>query len=98
MGQVVDNRRFWNRVPRTQTVEAPVVISRPSLDTLTDAVENARNRMVHCQCELAKAENAYAEAQRAWADAIIERGVELAIPEFCQLRIAHPRRREEDRE
>jgi hypothetical protein len=37
-----------------------------------------------------------AEAQRAWADAIIERGVELAIPEFCQLRIAHPRRRDED--
>jgi 3-keto-L-gulonate-6-phosphate decarboxylase len=86
MGQVVGTNRFWNRVPRTQTAETePVVIGRASLDTLTSAVEIARNRVVHCQCDLAKAENAYAEAQATWADAVLERGSDLGIPEFCQI-------------
>jgi hypothetical protein len=87
MGQVVETRRFWNRVPRTQTQDdEPVVVARPSLDALTSAVELARNRVVHCQCELAKAENQYQEAQQAWASAVLDRGQELGIAEFCKIK------------
>jgi hypothetical protein len=92
----VISTRFWNRVPKTQTHEATILVSRPSLDTLADAVDNARNRMVHCQCELAKAENIYREAQAAWADAVLDRGVDLGIAEFCQLRNRRPRQNSED--
>lgn len=96
MGQVVKTGRFWRSVPKTENLDAePIVISRTSLDTLTATVELARNRVVHCQCELAKAENAFQEAQAAWADAVLERGSELGIAEFCKI-TANRRRRNDD--
>ena len=84
MGSVTN---FWRNVPRTRTAEpTEIVVARPSLDTLADAVESSRNRVVHCQCELHKAEDQYKQAQTAWAEAVIERGIELGISEFCNLR------------
>ena len=97
MGEVVQQTRFWNRVPRTQT-EQPgrTVIQKNSLDTLTAQVVNAQNRLVHCQCETAKAEVALEEAQRTWATEILERGQELGIAEFCAIKTKTRHRLEED--
>jgi hypothetical protein len=95
MGDVVQQTRFWNRVPRTQTEQAPTVIQRSSLDTLTAQVVNAQNRLVHCQCETAKAEVALEEAQRTWATEILERGQQLGIAEFCQIKTGRRRIEEE---
>lgn len=97
MGEVVQQTRFWNRVPRTQTQQpAQTVIQKNSLDTLTAQVVNAQNRLVHCQCETAKAEVALEEAQRTWATEILERGQELGIAEFCAIKTKTRHRIEED--
>jgi len=97
MGEVVQQTRFWNRVPRTQTEQpGQTVIQKSSLDTLTAQVVNAQNRLVHCQCETAKAEVALEEAQRTWATEILERGQELGIAEFCKLKTQTGRRRIEE--
>lgn len=86
MAGTVIERRFWNRVPRTQTHKPEtIIVARTSLDALTEAVENARNRVVTIEAELHKAQNAYADAQRCWADAVLERGTDLGIPEFCKI-------------
>jgi hypothetical protein len=90
MGTVIN--RFWNGVPRTQTQDSNevVVVARHSLDALAAAVDMARNRVVHLQCELHKAEDAYKEAQQIWSDAVLDRGAELGIAEFCQIRSRRP--------
>lgn len=97
MGEVVRERGFWNRVPRTQTgAPGTELVARVSLDALTSAVVNANNHLVRCQGETHKAEIALADAQKIWASEILERGQELGIAEFCAIKTKTRHRIEED--
>lgn len=56
-GKVIRNTRWWGSVERTQEPEMLVVVpTPPSLDELAENIRNAGNRVVHCECELAKSQ------------------------------------------
>ena len=80
MGEVV-RKRWWSTVRVTESgrTAEPVVVQRCSLDELGDQVRRAQNRVVHCQCELARAEQDLAEKQDIFRDRVAEVFQELAI-------------------
>jgi hypothetical protein len=55
---VIKASRWWGSVDRTQTVDAQAIEIKdapPSLDDLAANIRHATSRVVHLQCEIAKA-------------------------------------------
>lgn len=80
MSAEVIKNRWWKSVPRTDSesdhFETTTVVMR-SLDALADQIRRAQGSVVHCQCELVKAEVRLEEAKAAFVEAVLDIDHEL---------------------
>jgi hypothetical protein len=79
-GKVIRNTRWWGQVERTQE---PVIIdatpSPPSLDELAENIRHASNRVVQCECELAKAQQHLQDCRLTLVNRLGELDAELGF-------------------
>lgn len=80
-GTVVKNTRWWKVVPRTMPHEhePEITVMPKSIDALLDQIRRTGGRVVHCQCELVKAEQAHEDAKQSYYEALVEIDKEVQV-------------------
>ena len=79
-GKVIRNSRWWGNVERTQEPQIiDAMPSPPSLDELADNIRHASNRVVQCECELAKAQQHLQDCRMALVDRLGALDAELGF-------------------